>query len=383
MNAHKKPTVFISYSHADSHFVDTLAERLKKTGVHVWIDKWMIKVGDSITGKINEGIGASDFLIIILSQSSVKSKWVREELNTALVKNVEVEKGAFILPVLKEDCEIPSLLKHRRYANFKEDPEWGFQELIEVISPHKDFESEMVLIPSGEFLMGSDPEKDKDAEEDEQPQHRVYVSEFYISKYPITNLEYHSFLKSTGYGAPTLFFENLYGQSRENHPVNYVSWEAAVVFCAWMSKETGKPFRLPTEAEWEKAARGTDGRIYPWGNDWDPAKCNSGEGEVGRTTPVRRYSPAGDNVYGVADMAGNVWEWCADWFDSKAYKGRSGMVVKNPRGPKRGSDRVLRGGSWINPRGSARCASRYWHMPHSFGSDVGFRVVVSLADSDS
>jgi formylglycine-generating enzyme required for sulfatase activity len=383
MNAHKKPTVFISYSHTDSHFVDNLAKRLKVIGVDIWIDKWMIKVGDSITGKINEGIGASDYLIIVLSRSSVKSKWVREELNTALVKNVEVEKGAFILPVLKEDCEIPSLLQHRKYANFKDDPELGFQALIEVISPHKDFEPEMILIPSGEFLMGSDPEKDKDAYDNEQPQHRVYVSGFYISKYPITDLEYRSFLKSTGYGAPFGFDKNLHEQERENHPVINVSWNNAVAFCVWLSKETGKQFRLPTEAEWEKTARGTDGRIYPWGNDWDPAKCNSGEGGFGNTRPVGKYSPEGDSPYGAADMAGNVYEWCADFYDSEAYKSRSGMMVKDPRGPDEGDVRVLRGGSWSGNQRFARCACRRRLISVNFYGDIGFRVVVSLADSES
>jgi formylglycine-generating enzyme required for sulfatase activity len=106
--------------------------------------------------------------------------------------------------------------------------------------------------------MGSDPEKDKDAYDNEQPQHRVYVSGFYISKYPITDLEYRSFLKSTGYGAPFGFDKNLHEQERENHPVINVSWNNAVAFCVWLSKETGKQFRLPTEAEWEKTARGTE-----------------------------------------------------------------------------------------------------------------------------
>jgi formylglycine-generating enzyme required for sulfatase activity len=383
MNAHKKPTVFISYSHADSHFVDNLAKRLKSTGVDVWIDKWKIKVGDSITGKIDEGIGASDYLIIVLSRSSIKSKWVREELNTALVRNVEVEKGAFILPVLKEDCEIPSLLQHRKYANYKDDPERGFREIIEVISPHRDFEPEMVLIPAGEFLMGSDAQKDKNAGANEQPQHRVYVSEFYISKYPITNLEYHYFFRATGYTVPGGFFESLYGRSGENHPVTNVSWDDATAYCLWLATETGKPFHLPTEAEWEKAARGRDGRIYPWGNDWDPAKCNSFEGGVGRTTPVGKYSPEGDSPYGVADMASNVWEWCADWYDGEEYKRRSGTVVKDPRGPKKGSDRVLRGGSRHSNQGHARCTYRLRYEPDRLYDYVGFRVVVSLADSDS
>ena len=130
-----KPTVFISYSHADSQFVDQLADKLKAGGVGVWIDKWKIKVGDSITGKINEGIGDSDFLIVVLSNASVNSKWVREELNAATIRNVEEEKHAFILPILLEDCEIPTLFQHRKYANFKDDPKQALQELLEVIQP--------------------------------------------------------------------------------------------------------------------------------------------------------------------------------------------------------------------------------------------------------
>lgn len=138
----KKPTVFISYSHADSHFVDQLANKLKASGVDVWIDKWMIKVGNSITQKINEGIGASDFLIVILSHASVNSRWVREELNAATVRNIEQEKHAFILPVLLEQCEIPTLLQHRKYANFANDPERAFQELLEVIQPKESLPDE-------------------------------------------------------------------------------------------------------------------------------------------------------------------------------------------------------------------------------------------------
>ena len=125
--------VFISYSHADSAFVDQLADRLKACGIDVWIDKWKIKVGDSITHKIDEGIGTSDFLIIVLSRASISSRWVQEELNAATVRNVEQEKGAFILPIFLEDCTLPSLLRHRKYANFKDDPEGAFRELLEAL----------------------------------------------------------------------------------------------------------------------------------------------------------------------------------------------------------------------------------------------------------
>src|SRR5262245_46945145 len=128
-----KPTVFISYSHSDRKFVNELVDKLQKSGVGIWIDQWQIKVGDSITGKINEGIGVSDFLVVVLSKASVSSKWVKEELNAATIRNIEEDKHAFILPVLIEATEIPPFLRHRKYANFKDDPDQAFQELIEVI----------------------------------------------------------------------------------------------------------------------------------------------------------------------------------------------------------------------------------------------------------
>ena len=129
----RNPKVFISYSHSDSGFVDYLAKQLQKMDVDVWIDKWMIKVGDSITEKVNEGIKSSDYLITVLSKASVVSKWVKEELNAALINNVEQDKRAYILPALIEDCEIPSLLKHRKYANFIKNKKEGLQELADAL----------------------------------------------------------------------------------------------------------------------------------------------------------------------------------------------------------------------------------------------------------
>jgi len=134
----ERPRVFISYSHADRVFVDKLSETLQDGGVDVWIDKWMIQVGDSITQKINDGIGNSDFLIVVLSRASVRSKWVREELNTALIRNVEQDKHAFILPVLIEDCDMPTLLQHRKYADFRDDSAQALQELLAVIRGTKE-----------------------------------------------------------------------------------------------------------------------------------------------------------------------------------------------------------------------------------------------------
>lgn len=240
---------------------------------------------------------------------------------------------------------------------------------------------ELVRIPAGEFLMGSDPAKDKNAREDEQPQHRLYLSEFYIGKYPVTNEQYAVFVKAAKHKAPRHWKQG-WKQSKipvgkENHPVVNVSWDDAAAFCQWLSQASGRVFRLPTEAEWEKAARGTDGRLYPWGNQWDKSNLNSSEVGPGDTTPVGRYSPSGDSSYGVGDMCGNVWEWCTDWYDEKEYQRWPTTVAKDPAGPKQGGGRVLRGGSFSSDQDFARCACRNWSFKNDWYNLRGFRVAVS------
>jgi formylglycine-generating enzyme required for sulfatase activity len=227
---------------------------------------------------------------------------------------------------------------------------------------------ELVHVPAGEFLMGSDPAKDKNAAKNEQPQHRVYVSEFYIGKYPVTNEQYAAFVKATKHNPPIHWNNDQIPGGKENHPVVTVSWDDAVAFCEWLSQESGQAFRLPTEAEWEKAARGTDGRIYPWGDEWDSTRLNSWETGPRETTPVGKYSSGGDRPYGAADMAGNVWEWCADWYDEEEYQRRAKVGVQDPRGPSQGQFRVLRGGSWDGNQNFARCVCRGRGIPSGWRS---------------
>ncbi len=252
-------------------------------------------------------------------------------------------------------------------------------------APRLFFEPQMIHIPAGSFIMGSTEKQTQElvsngVEPDralrEFPQHIVHISEFYIGKYHVTNREYQAFVMDTGYQPPAGWDDHKYPEDKGDHPVVNVSWEAAIEYCQWLSEHTGKHYRLPTEAEWEKAARGTDGRIYPWGNHFDPQHCNTAESKLGDTTPVGQYSPQGDSPYGCADLIGNVWEWCADWFDPDEYDYRKGHVVKDPKGPAEGQFRVLRGGSFILDRTSARCAVRFRMNPY-YWFDFGFRVAMS------
>lgn len=160
----------------------------------------------------------------------------------------------------------------------------------------------------------------------------------------------------------------------ETHPVVDVTWDEAVAFCQWLTRLTGRTFRLPTEAEWEKAARGLDGFVYPWGNEWNPQHLNSG-GAWGGTTAVGHYSPAGDSAYDLADMSGNVWEWCADWYAERLYSARAGKVTRDPPGPAIGEGCVVRGGAFDSSPKQTRASHRNWFYPHNRRNNVGFRVV--------
>ncbi|HNT54828.1 MAG TPA: SUMF1/EgtB/PvdO family nonheme iron enzyme, partial [Anaerolineaceae bacterium] len=263
-------------------------------------------------------------------------------------------------------------------------------------------EMAFVRIPAGEFLMGSDPEKDKQASANEQPQHLVSLPEYWMGQTPVTNAQYAAYIMAMKGKALSPWKNNQPPQDKLDHPVVHVSWKDAVAYCAWLSELTGRRVGLPTEAEWEKAARGTDGRIYPWGDqDPDEKRCNF-DGQAGGTTPVGRYSPTGDSPYGCVDMAGNVWELCADWSDefgalslsfllSNASKLGADRCDSNndpkstttcptcPIGPPIGDPRFMRGGAWFYDTDDVRAALRDWCPSDSCYSDVGFRCCLSAA----
>jgi formylglycine-generating enzyme required for sulfatase activity len=231
------------------------------------------------------------------------------------------------------------------------------------------------------------------------PQHTIEIPyDYWMARYPVTNDQFVSFINETNY--VTIAEENpLTPEVREfvkgfdwqhplslesvlkdkgNHPVVQVSWYDAHEYCGWLNEKLRDKLgdlalRLPTEAEWEKAARGEYGNEWPWGNEFDPKKCNSSEDKRDGTTPVGAYSPQGDSPYGVADMIGNVWEWCHSRYQpypiksDKAYEDESEFDA-----------RVFRGGSFYNDQRLARCAYRKNDLPGYRNNNLGFRVVISF-----
>lgn len=242
-----------------------------------------------------------------------------------------------------------------------------------------------VTIPAGPFLMGSDPTRDLAALDSEQPQHEVLVPEFHIARTPITVAQFAAFIRATDYrtaaeqagwawawvGADWTSVRGACwshplgpgsaAPDPAHRPVTQVSWHDAQAFCRWAG------VRLPTEIEWEKAARGTDGRIYPWGDHLPEAHLCNCDDFLHETTPVGKY-PLGASPYGVLDMSGNVWEWCStQWRADYTAPASDDLGAQGPRG--------ARGGSFTGDAGFVRCASRGRSNPNFRDSSIGFRVV--------
>ena len=236
---------------------------------------------------------------------------------------------------------------------------------------------EMVAVPAGSFLMGSSS-ADPQAESVEKPQHTLTLPDYWIGKTPVTNAQFRPFVEGDGYKNQAYWtaagwqwrtgeklVKPLYWEDAKwngpNYPVVGVSWFEAVAYCRWLSKQIGIAFRLPSEAEWEKAARGADGRIYPWGNTWEAGRCNSEEANIKCTTPVGQY-PSGASPYGALDMAGNVWEWCAtQWHKSYPYQLEDEWQTAYLEAA--AQYRMFRGGSSWNNSAIVRGAYRRYHYP--------------------
>lgn len=237
----------------------------------------------------------------------------------------------------------------------------------------------LILVPAGTFTMGSD-----NRAADEKPTHKVFLEAYYIGKYEVTNAEYYEFwysiqtdkkttTENTKHHTPENYIHIPHigkwqdrAKEHPNHPVVGVSWHDAQAYAKW------KGMRLPTEAEWEKAARGYTDRTWPWGNALEEYAntVSNKDGYPNRIAPVGRYKQ-GKSYYGAMDMAGNVWEWTSDWYSDVYYHN---SPKQNPTGPKTGSWRVIRGGSWIDPIPRCSTTFRFHQYPNLKTSFIGFRV---------
>jgi formylglycine-generating enzyme required for sulfatase activity len=422
--------IFVSHSHEDNDFgfklVEDLCRALEDEDA-VWYDaSGGLKGGDEWWSKIVTELTARPVFILVLSPAALASRYVLTEFTLAL-KQWHSLPGKLIIPVLYKPCEPREDMALFQMVSFLEPKpyEQALSELLMAlglfsspaepprahpaapvapphVAPSGRFPprladlgyrvtflngAEVILpplcdVPAGPFLMGSDPANDTAAQSNEQPQHWVTLLAYQIGKYPVTVAEYACFVRATNSHKPSgipLVTMNWQKQLRErlDHSVVLVKWRDAMAYTQWLAQRTGDTWRLPSEAEWEKAARwdGEAGiaRRFPWG-DWFSAKrCNTSEENIGSTTPVGSY-PSGASPYGALDMAGNVWEWTNTLYNPYPYSATDGREQAESTG-----HRVLRGGSWYVAAGFARTAHRTNLILGFVNYIYGFRLVRSAS----
>ncbi len=431
MTTNRPLRVFLCHSSADKPAVRELYQKLRnEPWIQPWLDEEELYPGQDWNMEIEKAVEAADAIIVCLSKGSItKEGYVQRELRIVLdYADYKPEGTLYLMPVRLEECEPPRRLRPWQYADyFESQRDRGLERLLvslrkraeslgiysekirsqkekadiidrleELISENQeiarpnniDYEvvrnklilsngMELMRVPAGKFLMGSTKENTS-ASDGERLQHTVDIPyDYFMARYPVTNKLYNIYVKAKGINHPVSDWQN-----KKDHPVVGVLWKDAMAYCKWLNQILNSEFgnlnliyRLPTEAEWEKAARGTDGREYPWGNTFDKNKCNVGLGFLSsfsyNGTPVTRYSPQGDSPYGCADMAGNVGEWCHSLYKPYPYKATDGREDETVAG-----NRIIRGGSWVEAVNTTRCARRYFDAG-IFYNLIGFRGVVA------
>jgi toxoflavin biosynthesis protein ToxD len=389
--------LFVSHSTQDNAWCRELVTALKAAGYDVWYDEQGLTAGAVWIETLQRELQARDVFVIVLTPEAWASPWVQEEVRLAL------STQRTILPVMLKATPVAGFLMTRQWVNVADvDTATGVQRVLVALgspvvfpaapapkhitdAPHivppallqKGFVGRIVdgvevmtppmcLVPAGPCLLGTDPRREPEEAEREELQRQVDVAAYYIGKYPVTVAEYANALKAQNIRPPGDWSTQA---TRPDHPVTRISWKAALAYVAWLAQVTGEPWRLPTEEEWEKAARGNDGRIYPWGDAWDSTRANTEEGGPGDTTPVGSY-PAGASPYGVLDLAGNVNEWCGIPPDSPLL-----LPGAWTGGEPRKSVGYLAGGGWDEDSSHARAAYRSQLLMGQQTDDTGFRLV--------
>lgn len=379
--------IFISHAHQDAEVAQRLAHDLEAHGYDIWIAPDSIQPGEKWVEAINRGLEESGIFVLLLSPDAVASRWVQMETNVAISYVHEDEMELY--PLMLKACHLPALWRAFQHISLRGGYERGIESLLLALEPEEPLSrisggvglkgnlslrvfrnslpsfgtseneivwqktgQELVKIPAGSFLYGDKKEN-------------VYLDEFWISRTPVTNAEYKRFIDANpGYEVPFVDQDwanpynwnvrhRTYPADKADRPVVLVSWHDAMAYTTWGNLE------LPTEQQWEKAVRGTDGRIYPWGNEWKANHCNTRETGILETTPVGQFSPYGDSFYGCVDMIGNVWEWTS----SKWQQGSS--------------LNIRRGGSWGTDRSEAFTSFRGANRARNRFGGIGFRVLLN------
>ncbi|MCL4267369.1 MAG: SUMF1/EgtB/PvdO family nonheme iron enzyme [Anaerolineae bacterium] len=381
--------IFISHSSVDADLAHQIAHDLQTNGYDIFITPDSIHPGEKWGPAIDRGLDESGIFVALLTPHAVASAWVNDETYAAIEMANKDEMRLLFLDV--QPCQVPRLWSRRQFLSFRgEAYDQNLDGLLNalagktarpaariVVPPtvteqprqipkaeanrfvHNKTGLEFVWIPAGEFLYG----------DDKKPRQ---LPEYWISKTPVTQAVYQRFIaanpkrdvpfRGEDWAKPYNWDakKRTYPADKTDHPVVLVSWYDAIAFCEWAG------LQLPTEEQWEKAARGTDGRTCPWGNNEPTDKLCNFNKNVGGTTPVGQYSPQSDSPDGCVDMSGNVWEWCLNKYEKPED---TGIDQSN-------ASRVLRGGSWRGGAGFVRAAVRHLNLPVYRHFNLGFRVVV-------
>jgi formylglycine-generating enzyme required for sulfatase activity len=389
-------SVFISHSSQDNAWCRPFVATLKANDFDVWYDEQGLSGGSAWVDALQREVQVRDVVVLVVTTEAIASQWCQEEIQLAMATR------RTILPVLHKPTQVSGFLLTRQWVDVVGlEPDVAAQRVTgalmfgaaapvhtvpkqvtptpQMVPPTlqrrgfvgRTIDGVAVItpplcdVPAGSFLMGSDPKRDPEAHYSEQPQRRVEVPAYRIATYPLTVAEYGCAVRAGALREPPEWARQ---SQRPDHPVVQVSWKGAITYFGWLAQVTGEPWRLPAEEEWEKAARGTDGRIYPWGDRWDPARANTNDGGPGDTTPVGSY-PGGVSPYGVWDMAGTVEEWCGIPPESPLY--RPGPWQGHPTT----ATGYLAGGSWDDSPVIARAAHRSQLFMGERTDSTGMRLV--------
>lgn len=425
--------VFVSHHHSpqEDSFTARVADDLRQAGAVVWVDVANIRDGDFME-RINAALASSDWLVLVLTPGSLNSPPVRTEVNAAL-NLVWQRKMRGVIPLVAaalDGAEVPpTWATLQRYDATK-----GYQSALAsligalgiaaaparastppartaplpLLGPaptpagatpvlhltptplyNLGFRGYAVRgvdfilpplcpVPEGIFTMGSDSSQDAHTDESERPQYQVPVGNFAISQYPLTVAEYRCAVQAQVVREPPKYanrrnqFADWARQLKNlDHPVVCISLNDLSAYVKWIAQLSGQPWRLPTEAEWEKAARGADARLYPWGNAFDKNKCNTNKSWIGEPSSVGKY-PDGASPYGAREMAGNVYEWTTSVFKPYPYLATDGRERGGPE-----DLYALRGGSFYFAPDYSRAAGRVNATPTNYNSNLGARLAAS------